>query len=108
MSRYWVGVASRDHVEKAVQGGFFQAKHGREGPVKRMSKGDYVCSTRRGDAVQAFTAIGEVVDETRLIGVSNPTTSSRSGERSTTGRLTQADIRPLLKRALVVQPLSEA
>ncbi|MGG1220830.1 EVE domain-containing protein, partial [Priestia endophytica] len=28
--RYWVGVASRDHVMKGVQGGFAQLCHGKE------------------------------------------------------------------------------
>ena len=69
MARYWVGVASRDHVRQAVDGGFFQSNHGKEAPLKRIALGDHVLfyspreAMRSGDPVQAFTAIGEVVDD---------------------------------------------
>ena len=69
MARYWVGVASRDHVRVAVAGGFFQSNHGKEAPLKRMTRGDRVLfyspreEIRSGDPVQAFTAIGEVIDD---------------------------------------------
>lgn len=68
MTRYWVGVASRDHVRVAVSRGFCQLNHGREAPLRRLSPGDgivyYSARDRRqdGDPVQAFTAIGEVLD----------------------------------------------
>jgi hypothetical protein len=32
MTRYWVGVVSRDHVRRAIDGGFCQANHGEEAP----------------------------------------------------------------------------
>lgn len=69
MTRYWVGVASRDHVRAAVRGGFCQLNHGREAPLKRLQAGDKIMyySPRdmmgAGRPVQAFTAIGEVGDE---------------------------------------------
>ena len=69
MARYWVGVASRDHVCTAVDGGFFQANHGKEAPLKRIARGDRVLfySPREemasGAPIQAFTAIGEVTDD---------------------------------------------
>lgn len=69
MTRYWLGVASRDHVRAAVEGGFFQSNHGKEAPLKRMARGDRVLfyspreAIRSGAPVQAFTAIGEVVDD---------------------------------------------
>jgi hypothetical protein len=67
--RYWIGIASRDHVLGGVKGGFLQLGHGKPGPVKRLKKGDYVVyySPRAtypdGESVKAFTAIGRVLDD---------------------------------------------
>ena len=66
--RYWIGVVSRDHVDRAVDGGFCQMNHGKEAPLKRITKGDYILyySSREqmsaGAPVKAFTAIGKVTD----------------------------------------------
>lgn len=68
-SSHWVVVASLDHAEQAVEGGFVQAGHGRHKAVERFAKDDWVvvysprASMRSGAAVQAFTAIGRIVDE---------------------------------------------
>jgi hypothetical protein len=68
MTAYWIGVASRDHVLKAVVGGFCQLSHGKEAPLKKLKVGDkliYYSPTeqmRDGKPVQAFTAIGEILD----------------------------------------------
>lgn len=65
-TRYWIGVASRDHVLKGVAGGFAQLGHGKAAPVKRLSPGDWIAyysprtEMRGGEPVQAFTAIGKV------------------------------------------------
>lgn len=64
--RYWIGVASRDHVMKGVAGGFCQLSHGKAGPVKRLSPGDWIAyysprqTMEEGEPVQAFTAIGMI------------------------------------------------
>ena len=66
MSRYWVGVASAEHVKAAVAGGFAQLGHGRHAPLQKLSPGDWILyysprsRMRGGDPVQAFTAIGKV------------------------------------------------
>ncbi len=66
--RYWVGVASRDHVMKAIQGGFAQLCHGKETPLKRMNKGDWIIyyspkvNLKENTPCQTFTALGKVVD----------------------------------------------
>ncbi|MCY1073412.1 EVE domain-containing protein [Archangium lansingense] len=66
--RYWVAVASCDHVHKGVEGGFAQACHGKVAPLRRMVPGDWVLyySPRMHfegeEPCQAFTAIGRVVD----------------------------------------------
>ena len=65
--RYWVGVASQDHVARGVAGGFCQLGHGKAAPLKRMASGDwivYYSPKMRLDGVepcQQFTAIGEIV-----------------------------------------------
>jgi hypothetical protein len=40
--RYWIGVASKEHVLVAVKGGFAQFGHGRLAPAKRPAKGDWI------------------------------------------------------------------
>ena len=65
--RYWIGVASKDHVSRGVAGGFCQLGHGKAQPLKRMSVGDWIIyySPKELFAAatpcQKFTAIGEVV-----------------------------------------------
>ena len=67
MTSYWIGVASRDHVMRGVEGGFCQLSHGKSSPVERLKPGDRIVyySPREqmgeGEPVQAFTAIGEVL-----------------------------------------------
>jgi hypothetical protein len=67
--RYWIVVVSKDHIARGVAGGFIQANHGKPGPLKRMSAGDWVVcyspkQTYAGNQpLQAFTAIGEVADD---------------------------------------------
>jgi hypothetical protein len=65
--RFWIGVASRDHVDLGVKGGFVQLNHGRQAAVRRLKAGDGVImySPRTaypdGERLNAFTAIGTVV-----------------------------------------------
>ena len=66
--RHWIGVASREHVRIGVRGGFAQFSHGKLGPAKRLSKGDWVIyyagRERYGapELCQRFVAIGQVED----------------------------------------------
>jgi hypothetical protein len=66
MARYWIGVASKDHVEGGVAGGFCQLGHGKPHALRRLAPGDRIIyySPRTtfadGEPVQAFTAIGTV------------------------------------------------
>lgn len=65
--RYWIGIASKEHVKIGVAGGFSQLCHGKAQPLKRMAVGDgliyYSAKEKFGeDALcQQFTAIGEVI-----------------------------------------------
>lgn len=66
MKRYWIGVASHEHVAKAVSGGFCQFSHGSGAAVGRVQPGDGVAyysprsQMQSGHPVQAFTANGTV------------------------------------------------
>lgn len=68
-NRYWIGVASRDHVSKAVQGGFAQLCHGKHAPLKKMKTGDWIIyyspkvNFRETAPHQKFNAIGQITDE---------------------------------------------
>jgi len=63
---YWIGVVSRDHVARAVAGGFIQLNHGKAGPLERLHEGDgFIFYSPReshpdGAPVQAFTALARV------------------------------------------------
>ena len=69
MKRYWIGVASRQHVLVGVAGGFAQLCHGKERPLKRMAKGDWIIYYSphevlgRKQPCQRFTAISEVIGD---------------------------------------------
>ena len=62
----WITVASHEHVQRGVVGGFMQVCHGKEGPLRRLQGGDrVVCYSPtstfgRKDTLQAFTALGTV------------------------------------------------
>lgn len=67
--RYWIGVVSHAHVQRGVEGGFAQLGHGKQAPLRRLSRGDWLIyySPRTappdGEPLQAFTAIGRVDDD---------------------------------------------
>jgi hypothetical protein len=68
-TRYWIGVASKDHVLKGIAGGFCQLCHGKSNPLKRLAVADWIVyysprtAMQDGEQVQAFTAIGEILGE---------------------------------------------
>lgn len=68
-TKYWIIVASKDHVQHGVEQGVAQACHGKASPLKRMKKGDYVLyySSKvvfdHTEKCQEFTAIGQVKDD---------------------------------------------
>lgn len=68
LRRFWIAVASRNHVMKGVEGGFAQVCHGKCSPLKRMRQGDgliYYSPRLEFDGKEpcrAFTAIGRIVD----------------------------------------------
>lgn len=67
--KYWIGVASKDHVENGVTLGICQFCHGKAGPVKKLTKGDFIIyyspkyTLEKAELYQKFTAIGIVQDD---------------------------------------------
>jgi hypothetical protein len=65
----WISTVSRDHVERGVRGRFTQANHGRPHMLRKMARGDWIVfyspktAYPKGKPLQAFTAIGQVVDD---------------------------------------------
>ncbi|MBA5791711.1 EVE domain-containing protein [Flavobacterium sp. xlx-214] len=68
-TKYWVIVASKDHVKTGIAEGIAQACHGKASPLKRMQRGDGVIyysgkqSFGKAEKCQEFTAIGTVKDD---------------------------------------------
>lgn len=66
MTKYWIGVASKEHVERGVLGGFAQVCHGKAGPLNRMEGGDWIVyysptvKFKQKGPCQSFTAIGKI------------------------------------------------
>jgi EVE domain len=67
--KYWIIVASKNHAQRGIDGGFVQANHGKEAPLRRMGKGDGVLiyspkETFEGNVpCRKFTGLGEVKDD---------------------------------------------
>ena len=68
--KYWIAVASADHLARGKAGGFMQVNHGKQGPLKRIKKGDVVAyysplKTYGGaEKLRAFTGLGHISSET--------------------------------------------
>lgn len=67
--KYWIATISKEHTQRGVKDGFIQVCHGKEGPLKRMQKEDYLLvysskiTMEGNEKCQAFTALGKVVDD---------------------------------------------
>ena len=40
--RFWIGVASANHIARGLAEGFMQVNHGKQAPLKRLQPGDVV------------------------------------------------------------------
>ena len=69
MQKYWINVISKNHVLRGMQEGITQSGHGKEAPLKKMKKGDWIIfyspkqSLEGDEKLQAFTAIGQLPDD---------------------------------------------
>lgn len=66
MRRYWIAVASREHVLRGAEGGFCQVCHGKGAPLRQMKGGDWIVYYSPNERFeektpcQRFIAIGEI------------------------------------------------
>jgi EVE domain len=67
MARYWIGVASKEHVLRGIAGGFCQVCHGKQTPLRRMEPGDWIIYYSPVEVFgektpcRKFTGIGKIV-----------------------------------------------
>jgi len=67
--KYWLIIASKDHVESGKAGGFCQACHGKLWPMEKMHPGDGVLFYSSKEVYgsskpyQKFTAAGRIKDD---------------------------------------------
>jgi hypothetical protein len=67
--KYWIIVASKDHLQRGMIGGFVQANHGKAAPLKRMHAGDWVIfyspklEFEKPEKLQCFTTICKLIDD---------------------------------------------
>jgi hypothetical protein len=68
-TKFWVAAVSKEHTMRGVASSFMQVCHGKQAPLKRMKKGDYLVvysskiTMEGNEKCQAFTAIGRVKDD---------------------------------------------
>lgn len=69
MTRYFIGVVSKEHVQRGVQGGIAQIGHGKRSGLARMREDDWLIYYSPKELLdskqplQAFTAIGQMADD---------------------------------------------
>ena len=67
MSKKWIGVVSKEHVARGLEGSFACVCHGKERPISKLKKDDWLIyyspttTYPGGDKCQAFTGIGKVI-----------------------------------------------
>jgi hypothetical protein len=74
--KYWIGIASRDHVKRGMEGGFCQVCHGKKGPLSKMKANDWIIyyspvktmvsaenKNTKDNKLQSFVAIGQLKDD---------------------------------------------
>ena len=107
MTKYWIGVACRDHVMRGVAGGFAQLGHGKRSGLARLKIGDWIAyyspRTRLegGDPVQAFSAIGRVTGEVFQVSLEGFCPFRRTVEFMPDA--TDASIKPLIAKLSFVK-----
>lgn len=69
MTKYWIAVASREHVLIGKKEGIAQVCHGKQNPLKRMHSGDWIIyyspteTFGHKNQCRKFTAIGQIKDK---------------------------------------------
>ena len=69
MTKYFIGVATKDHVDLGVREGIMQVCHGKKAQLSRLKKNDiimYYCTSKvygKKDKYQSIAACGRVKDD---------------------------------------------
>lgn len=64
--KYWIGIATKDHVLAGVKGGFCQLGHGKHAPIARLNTHDWLiyyaprAEFEGKDKLQSFVAVGQI------------------------------------------------
>lgn len=67
MTKYWIAVASKEHVQRGVTGGFAQVCHGKKAPLTQIEPHDWIVyyspvnQFGGKEICRCFTAIGQIV-----------------------------------------------
>jgi hypothetical protein len=108
--RYWINTISRDHVTKAVQGGFTQAGHGSHARLNKLSEGDMMifysprtALPRSAAALQQFTALGRVTDSSPYQVTVSESFKMFRRKMEFTGDVKSVDVRPLIEDLEFIQ-----
>jgi EVE domain len=110
--RFFIGVASREHVLQAVRGGFAQFNHGKNAPAQRLGKGDWVTYYSPNERFsetgpcQRFTALGKVIDDGPLQ-VEQAPGSVMWRRRIEYREVREVEIRPLLDKLSFIKDKSK-
>jgi hypothetical protein len=107
-TRYWIGVASKDHVMRGVVGGFCQLGHGKKTALERMKPSDWIAyysprtQLEGGETVQAFTALGQIQPGEIYVGDMGPNFKPyRRDVRFL--EITDVPIRPMIEHLSFIQ-----
>jgi predicted RNA-binding protein len=101
--KYWINTVTRDHVLIGKEGGFVQSGHGKESPLKRMSKGDMVifyspkASLKDGGPLKRFTALACLIDD-RIYQVTVSNTFKPYRRNAEYFRCQEAEVLPLIEQ----------
>lgn len=101
MTRYFIGVVSREHVLMGVEKGIAQIGHGKRSGLARMNKGDFLIyyspkiALDSDEKLQAFTAIGQMVDDD-IYQVEEPPTFKPFRRKVRYEKVKDAPIAPLI------------
>lgn len=69
MTKYWIAIASKEHVLRGQKEGIAQVCHGKQNPLKRMNPGDwivYYCPNEvfgQKTPCRKFVSIGQIKDK---------------------------------------------
>lgn len=83
--QFWISVTSKDHVLAGMTGGYIQAHGDKAGQLHLLDRDDVIffyspgTLFRRGEILQAFTAVARVTDE-------KPQAVAMSGQAKTLGK----------------------